>query len=339
MLNFKDYLIESEIEEQKFLLACDLYEFLYKNNLLTEETPIIKDPIIEDDEEEDDEEDVDDKDEEDDEEDLKSKTLKNPIKKDEKEKKEPKLFTKPVEEKDKDAGEQSDEQKADVWFKQLMSNIKKPNQASAQSLKNYKKTKTVTTGRIFAFAYDPLHKKKLSFYDTKPLVIPFELKQTKNGGGFLGINLHFLPRQQRAPVIKYFMSKNKVKTMKQGDMDVDYLQDIKHNTKFQLLYYCIRHYLYKQVLSDFFAVPQEEYVNVLNLYSAKYVGMTEYQLINTLKNQKSKNILQTPGIQRVKQKKELANQKRKEQMRAKAKEKSINIVNKPTEKKQIIGNL
>jgi len=349
MFDFKDFLIESEIEKQKLTLVYELYDFLYGIQTLNEESPLIKDPIIEDEEDDksilpknrqpkkEDGEEI----EDDEEQEEKPNLIKNPIKK-EKEK-EPKLFTKPIdankEEKDE---KESDEEKADVWYKNLMDNIKKPNQASAQSLKNYRKSNVVTLGRLFAFTYDPLHKSKLSFYDEKPLAIPFELKETKNGKGFLGINLHFLPRQQRAPVMKYFMSKDKVKTMKQGDMNVDYLKDIKHNTKFQLLYYCIRHYLYSQVRSDFFVVPQEEYINVINLYSAKYVGMTEAQLINTLKNQKVKNILQTPGILKAKQKKELANKKRKEQMKSKKTmdtKKEINTITKPKEKEQIKGNL
>lgn len=336
MLSFKGYLLEEKIEEEKILLAYDIYN--YMNMYLTED---INDKDEEDDEDGDEDEKLFAKPtdtEEDDDEDKKSKLIKDPIKNKDEEK-EKKLFKNPVED-DKEGEDENldDEKKADMWFKDVYDNIKKPNQVSANTLKNYKKSSVVSLGKIYAFTYDPIHKKKMKFYDEKPLVIPFELKISTNGKGFLGVNLHFLPRQQRAPIIKYFMNKNRVKTMKQGEMDVDYLKDIKHNTKFKLIYYCVRHYLYDRVVSDFFVVPQEDYVNVINLYSAKYVGMSEQQVINNLKDQSIKNIFNTPRMQSIRQKKELANQKRKEQMRAKAKSK-INIVNNPEPKPKINGNL
>ena len=46
-----------------------------------------------------------------------------------------------------------------------------------------------SAGRMSMFIYDPKTKQKLPFYDTFPLVLPFELIR----GGFIGLNFHYLP--------------------------------------------------------------------------------------------------------------------------------------------------
>lgn len=49
-------------------------------------------------------------------------------------------------------------------------------------------------GKMYAFFYDPKHKKTLPYYDRFPLI--FKVKNVS--GGFLGINLHYLQPQLRA---------------------------------------------------------------------------------------------------------------------------------------------
>jgi len=225
----------------------------------------------------------------------------------------------------------TDEKKADVWYKQLEDKVDNPGKSTG--LSNYKRSNTVMLGRMYAYRYDPKYKSKLKFYDENPLTIAFEHKQTSGGTGFLGINLHFIPRQQRGSVIKYFVEKNKVNVMKQGEIDIDYEKDLKNNTKFRYIYSCIRHYLLSQVIGSFIMIPQEDYVNVINLYSAKYVGMSEYEIMNIIKNEGNKNLLNTPGIQNVKKKKDDANKKRRDALKKKREAEKIsgieNNISKP----------
>lgn len=47
----------------------------------------------------------------------------------------------------------------------------------------------ITIGKLYLFTYDPKWKDVLPVYDTYPLVFPFNYAK----GGFLGINLHYLP--------------------------------------------------------------------------------------------------------------------------------------------------
>ena len=55
----------------------------------------------------------------------------------------------------------------------------------------------VSMGRMYFFAYDPKTKKELPYYDRFPLIFPFKKAQ----GGFMGINLHYLPPRLRAKLM------------------------------------------------------------------------------------------------------------------------------------------
>jgi len=52
-------------------------------------------------------------------------------------------------------------------------------------------------GKMYAFFYDPKHKKTLPYYDRFPLI--FKIENVPNG--FMGINLHYLPPPLRAKLM------------------------------------------------------------------------------------------------------------------------------------------
>ena len=60
-----------------------------------------------------------------------------------------------------------------------------------------RKTSQVKIGEMFLFSYDPKHKKTLPHYDKFPLIFPFEVAD----GGFLGLNVHYLPLKLRAQLM------------------------------------------------------------------------------------------------------------------------------------------
>ena len=53
---------------------------------------------------------------------------------------------------------------------------------------------TTGIGRMYMFMYDPKHKKDLPYYDMFPLI--FKVKDVS--GGFMGLNMHYLPPPLRA---------------------------------------------------------------------------------------------------------------------------------------------
>lgn len=87
-------------------------------------------------------------------------------------------------------------QEARDWFR----NIAKDQTVVDSKNLLAEKTRLVSSpvvGRMYFFQYDPKYKNELPYYDTFPLVFPFE----KTNNGFIGINFHYLPLQLRAKLM------------------------------------------------------------------------------------------------------------------------------------------
>lgn len=235
--------------------------------------------------------------------------------------------------------------KADEWYKMVLGKIKSELPPKAKSVRNYKKTRTVLLGRIYAFEYEPKHKRILKYFDENPLVLTFDFKKGQVSQGFLGINFHYVPKRHRKYVLDFFMKNNIDQVMNTGKIDIDYTK-IKHNIKYPYLKYCIRMYLINHVKGNLYMVPPEEYIWVLNLHSPRFVGMSEQQILNALKNARAAEIASTPGVERVRKKREERNIKRRkiqpQQPEVKSNKKEFKVGVFPTykrNKKQITGNV
>lgn len=183
--------------------------------------------------------------------------------------------------------EDEEEKKANDWFFDLSNAIKSNRKSSGKQFTNYRRSNAVMIGRVMAFNYDPKTKSELPFFDENPLAIPFSFKDGVESKGFLAVNLHYIPRYQRKSVMNYFIKNDPVEAMKTGKLDVDYIRDIKskrHDSKLKYLYYAIRMYLLDHVKGSFFIVPQEDYINVISVYSGKFVGQTEREIVLHIKN-------------------------------------------------------
>jgi hypothetical protein len=110
-------------------------------------------------------------------------------------------------------------------------------------------------GSMFMFFYQPKHKDTLPYYDSFPLVIVLKPAE----GGFLGLNLHYLPPVLRAKFL---------------DSLLEYTNNDRFDetTKFSLTYNlleraakmkyfkpCIKHYLTDHVRSRFAMVEAPEW--------------------------------------------------------------------------------
>ena len=115
----------------------------------------------------------------------------------------------------------------------------------------------VMPGFMYMFSYDPKLKDTLPYYDRFPLVFPFG----KVEGGFMGLNLHYLPRNYRAVLMDALY-------------DEEYLSDTDFNAKTKLVinyqilnstskleYFkpCVKTYLYSHVKSRYILVPSNEW--------------------------------------------------------------------------------
>ena len=73
------------------------------------------------------------------------------------------------------------------WFRKKIREFGAP--TSTELVREGKRSTTPFHGRLNMFFYSPKYKDKLPYYDRFPLVLPLE----RYSGGFMGINMHYLP--------------------------------------------------------------------------------------------------------------------------------------------------
>jgi hypothetical protein len=70
---------------------------------------------------------------------------------------------------------------------------------------------SVQIGQMYLFSYDAKFKKTLPYWDFHPIVFPIDFKD----GGFIGLNLHYLPPLLRAKLLDAILDLPVYKTEKQ----------------------------------------------------------------------------------------------------------------------------
>ena len=129
-------------------------------------------------------------------------------------------------------------------------------------------TSRVMIGRMYHFFYDPKHKKTLPYYDRFPLIFPFK----KVRGGFLGINLHYLPLRLRAKLMDELYG-----LTRDNRYDENTRLRISYNVlngaaKYKYFKPCVKHYLTPHVKSRFLEVYAAEWDIALFLPTERFVG-------------------------------------------------------------------
>jgi hypothetical protein len=113
----------------------------------------------------------------------------------------------------------------------------------------------VYPGKLFMFMYDPKTKEDLPYYDIFPMVLPWK----RVPGGFMGLNLHYIPLKER------FMLMNRLMMFK-TNQKMDETTRIRYSyemingvAKFAYAKPCIKHYLYEHVKSQFRLIPASDW--------------------------------------------------------------------------------
>lgn len=102
-----------------------------------------------------------------------------------------------------------------------------------------------SVGEMMLFNYSPKHKNKLPYYDTFPLVFPIE----PAAGGFLGLNMHYLPLRQRAFLMDaLYTTVNNQRYDSSTALNISY-SILKNASKFKLFKPCVKHYLNSHIKS------------------------------------------------------------------------------------------
>jgi len=129
-------------------------------------------------------------------------------------------------------------------------------------------------GEMYMFQYNPKWKKTLPYYDIFPCVFPID----DAPGGFLGINMHYLPLKMRALLMDalYGVTTNKKydnKTKLRLSYDL-----LNGASKFRWFKPCIKHYLKSQMNSRLLNISASEWDIAIFLPLARFKKATQQQV-------------------------------------------------------------
>ncbi len=146
----------------------------------------------------------------------------------------------------------SKESKAGIsWF---FKEIKKA--ATDFKYNAFNPTKDPFIGGLFFFLYDPKYKETLPYWDKFPLVIPFGVE----ADSFIGLNLHYLPINDRKKLLD-FLLKQKTKKSNRQYMSISYSL-LKAAAQTDHYKPCVKRYLKSHLRSRLVKVDQAEWENV-----------------------------------------------------------------------------
>lgn len=145
------------------------------------------------------------------------------------------------------------EQDARNWFRTQATEIKRINESGLYQSEIVRSR--VFPGFMYLFIYMPKNRITLPYYDTLPLIFPFEVDST----GFTGINFHYLDLPSRAKLMDYLYT---LITNKDYDektrLRLTYAT-LKQVSKIPFYKACIKRYLYSQVRSRYILIPANEW--------------------------------------------------------------------------------
>ena len=136
-------------------------------------------------------------------------------------------------------------------------------------------------GSMYSFFYDPKNKKTLPYYDMFPLVFVIGPKP----GGFLGINLHYLPPVLRAKLMDqlYTITNNK-KFNDTTKLVVSY-DLLSRASRFRYFEPCVKHYLFEHVQSKFLRIEPRFWDAALMLPTEKFAKADADEVWNQSRSQ------------------------------------------------------
>lgn len=169
------------------------------------------------------------------------------------------------------------------WYRQQAKDITRTqrNRTKAPQLirelrsdKDRKQDARFIMGNMYLLTYDPKHKATLPYYDMFPLIFPIN----KAKGGFLGLNLHYLPPILRAKLMDQLYT---VLTNKRFDETTRISASYKllsGAAKFKEFQPCVKHYLNAHVRTKPAYINPSEWDIALFLPTQKFVGATANQV-------------------------------------------------------------
>ena len=161
--------------------------------------------------------------------------------------------------------------KSKVWFQQQTLLLARKRIEPRRLFSEERTTSKITPGKLYMFYYDAKHKDTLPYYDAFPLVFPYQ----KTPGGFMGLNMHYLPYFFRVQLMTRLMEFSTNKSLDETTRIRYSWGLIANASKFRLAHACIKHYLTDHVQSLFVEVEGSDWHTAMMLPVERFVGSTK----------------------------------------------------------------
>ncbi len=160
------------------------------------------------------------------------------------------------------------------WYRETAQSYKRLDERALMKSDVERLTNRPIVGSMFMYYYDPKHKATLPYYDRFPLVFPYK----KVPGGFMGINMHYLPLVYRAKLMDalYDITNNQ-KFDESTKLKMNY-NILSGASKFKYFAPCVKHYLNEHVRSRFLYVYPSEWDIALFLPTERFQGATKQKV-------------------------------------------------------------
>jgi hypothetical protein len=126
-------------------------------------------------------------------------------------------------------------------------------------------------GHMYMFLYDPKHKDTLPYYDRFPLIFPINRAK----GGFLGINMHYLPYQLRAKLMDALYDVASNDRFDESTKIRASYGILSGASKYREFKPTIKHYLSNHVVSRLVYINPAEWDIALFLPTQQFVGASK----------------------------------------------------------------
>lgn len=166
------------------------------------------------------------------------------------------------------------------WFREKAQEVSSLNTQKIISQSSENSRNTFRIGRLYLFAYDAKHKDTLPYYDMFPLI--FLLQPAE--GGFMGLNMHYLPPMFRARLMDALYDLLNNKQMNETTkLNMTY-KLLNTATKYKYFKPTLKRYLISQMKSKFIEIPPEQWEISLFLPLQKFSGATSSKVWEDSKN-------------------------------------------------------
>jgi hypothetical protein len=123
-------------------------------------------------------------------------------------------------------------------------------------------------GFMYLYGYDPKTKDTLPYFDRFPLVLPFAPAE----GGFMGLNLHYIPHQMRAQLLDRLLAyRNNDRMDETTKIQLSY-ELLSNTAKLKMFEPCVKRYLSSHVMTRYMQIPARDWFTVIMMPLERFVG-------------------------------------------------------------------